>query len=61
MAEAQKVKARVLVDCDLGKCNDVIEVDAKQVKALAGVVDTDSEAVAYAQSLPPRAKPDAEK
>jgi hypothetical protein len=51
MAEAQKSKARVLVDCELGKCNDVVEIDAKQAKALAGVVDTDPEAVAYAESL----------
>jgi hypothetical protein len=51
MAEVQKVKARVLVDCELGKVNDVVEVDAKQAKALAGVVDTDPDAVAYAESL----------
>lgn len=52
MAEAQKVKARVLLDGAYGKCNDVIEIDPKQAKSLAGVVDTDPEAVAYAQSLP---------
>ena len=51
MAEPQKMKARVLVDCELGKCNDVVELDAKQVKGLAGVVDTDADAVAYAESL----------
>jgi hypothetical protein len=51
MAEAQKVKARVLVDCELGKCNDVVEIDAKQVKALAGTIDADPDAVAYAESL----------
>lgn len=51
MAEAQKVKARVLVDCELGKVNQVVEVDAKQAKALAGTVDTDPDAVAYAESL----------
>jgi hypothetical protein len=51
MAEAQKVKARVLVTCDLGQPNDVIEIDAKQAKALAGTVDADPEAVAYAESL----------
>jgi hypothetical protein len=51
MAEAQKVKARVLVDCELGKCNDVVEVDAKQVKALTGTVDADPDAVSYAESL----------
>lgn len=51
MAEAKKVKARVLVDGVLGKCNDVIEIDPAQAKSLAGVVDTDPEAVAYAESL----------
>jgi hypothetical protein len=57
MAEVQKVKARVLVDGALGKCNDVVEIEAKQVKSLAGVVDTDPDAVAYAESL---VKPKAE-
>jgi hypothetical protein len=50
--EVKKVKGRVLVDGALGKCNDVVEIDAKQVKALAGIVDTDADAVAYAESLP---------
>ncbi|MFK3741432.1 hypothetical protein [Massilia sp. TN1-12] len=51
MAEAKKVKARVLVDGAHGNCNDVIEIDAAQVKALTGVVDADPDAVAYAESL----------
>ena len=51
MAESKKVKARVLVDGAHGKCNDVIEIDPGQAKALAGVVDTDPDAVAYAESL----------
>lgn len=51
MADAKKVKARVLVDCDLGKCNDVVELDAAEAKAQAGVVDTDPAAVKYAESL----------
>jgi hypothetical protein len=51
MADAKKVKARVLLDCELGKCNDVVEVDEKQAKSLAGVVDTSPEAVEYAESL----------
>lgn len=50
MAEAKKVKARVLIDCVHGKCNDVVEIEAAQVKALEGVVDTDPAAVAYAES-----------
>jgi len=51
MAEAKKVKVRVLMDCDLGKCNDVVEIDAAEVKALAEKVDADPKAVAYAESL----------
>jgi len=49
--EAKKLKGRVLVDGAYGKCDDVIEIDEKEVKALAGVVDTDPAAVAYAESL----------
>jgi len=49
--EVKMVKARVLVDGAYGKCDDVVEIDAAQVKALAGVVDTDPAAVAYAESL----------
>ncbi|SFM63770.1 hypothetical protein [Rugamonas rubra] len=45
------VKARVLVVCDYGTCNDVIEIDAELVDSLAGVVDTDPAAVAYAETL----------
>lgn len=51
MAEAKKVKVRVLRDGDHGKCNDVIEIDATQVKVLGDAVDADPEAVAYAESL----------
>jgi len=51
MAEAKKVKARVLVGCALGECNDIVEIDAADVKSLAGQVDTDPAAVAYAESL----------
>jgi len=50
MAEAKKVKARVLIDCVHGKCNDVVEIDAAQVKSLEGVVDADPAAIEYAQS-----------
>ncbi|NRR28885.1 hypothetical protein HSX11_01685 [Oxalobacteraceae bacterium] len=45
------VRARVLVDCDYGRCNDVIEIDADLVEALGTVVDAAPEAVAYADSL----------
>jgi len=51
MAEAKKVKARVLTACELGQPNDVVEIDASQAKALADVVDTDPKAVAYAETL----------
>jgi len=51
VAEAKKVKARVLIDCDLGKCNDVVEVDQADVKGLEGVVDAAPAAVKYAESL----------
>jgi hypothetical protein len=51
MAEAKKVKVRVLVACALGKCNDIVEIDPADAKALAGTVDADPKAVAYAQSL----------
>ncbi|MCE3262627.1 MAG: hypothetical protein K0R43_1706 [Pseudoduganella sp.] len=46
-----KVKARVLVDCAHGKCNEVVEVDAIELEGLAGVLDADPAAVAYAESL----------
>lgn len=51
MADAKKVKARVLVKCSLGEIDDVVEVDADEAKALAGVVDTAPAAVKYAESL----------
>ncbi len=45
------IKARVLVDCDLGKCNEVVLISAALAETLAGVVDTDPAAVEYAESL----------
>lgn len=51
MAEAKKVKARVLVVCEYGAPNDVIEIDAELAKSLEGVVDTAPAAVKYAESL----------
>lgn len=51
--KVKTVKVRVLQDCAHGKCNDVAEVpagDLKQLKA-DGVVDDDKAAVAYAASL----------
>lgn len=49
--EKKAVKVRVLVDCEHGKCNDVIEIDSGLVESLVGVVDADQESVAYAESL----------
>lgn len=51
MAEAKKVKARVLIDCVHGKCNDIVEIDPDDAKSLEGVVDTAPVAVKYAESL----------
>ncbi len=45
------VKARILVACEHGKPNDVVEIDAALVEGLDGVIDTDAAAVAYAESL----------
>lgn len=53
----KKVKARVLVDCAHGKCNDVALVDAATLAADADKetgmhqLDADKAAVAYAESL----------
>jgi len=46
-----EVKARLLVDCGLGKCNEVVLVDAAQLEALADIVDADPAAVEYAESI----------
>ena len=51
MADAKKIKGRVLTACALGQPNDVVEIDAAEAKALADVVDTDPKAVAYAETL----------
>jgi hypothetical protein len=45
------IRARVLTFCNLGAPDDIVEVDARQAADLAGVVDTDPTAVAYAESL----------
>lgn len=51
MATEKHIKARVLVECDLGKANDVIEIDPALAKAMADKVDTDPAAIKYAESL----------
>ncbi len=47
------VKARVLVECEHGRPNDLIELPSQLAKAAEkiGLVDTDKAAVAYAASL----------
>jgi len=45
------VKARVLVDCHLGKVDDVVTLEAAEIAQCAGLVDADPAAVAYAESL----------
>jgi len=46
-------KVRVLIDCALGRCNDVVELDAAALKdaEAAGLADPDKAAVAYAMTL----------
>jgi hypothetical protein len=50
LAQPRILRARVLVHCELGEPNDVIEVEADQVAQLGDVIDTDASAVAYALS-----------
>ena len=51
MAEAKKIKVRILARCEHGEPNDVVELSPAEVKALDGVVDADPAAVKYAESL----------
>ena len=53
MADAKKTKVRVLVSCEHGEPNDVVELDAAALKSAksSGAVDDDSAAVEYAESL----------
>lgn len=46
-----KVKARVLRACALGECDDVVLVDEAELVAHAGALDSNPDAVAYAESL----------
>jgi hypothetical protein len=50
---AKRAKVRLLVDSALGNCNDVVEVDAGDVKKLESdnLADGGKEAVAYAMTL----------
>ena len=49
-SEDAQVKARVLVDCAHGKCNDVVLV-AASVAESSSELDAHPDAVAYAESL----------
>jgi hypothetical protein len=51
--KAKMVQARVLVDCAVGKIDEVVTLDAAEAKnlAAAGQIDTHKDAVAYAKSL----------
>ncbi|HEY1182230.1 MAG TPA: hypothetical protein VGE56_08005 [Rhodocyclaceae bacterium] len=51
VASGPMVKGRILRACVYGQCDDVVEVDASLVEQLAGIIDTDPAAVAYAESL----------
>lgn len=48
------VKARLLIDCEHGRCNDVVTLPVSVVSALvdSGAADDDKGAVGYAMSLP---------
>lgn len=48
--DGKKIKVRVLLDCEHGKCNDVAELTAAQAKRAEedGLVDSNPKAVAYA-------------
>ena len=50
---ARPTKARLLTDCALGKCNDVVELDAAALKdaEAGGLADSNKGAVAYALTL----------
>ncbi|MDO8777080.1 MAG: hypothetical protein Q7K57_51900 [Burkholderiaceae bacterium] len=50
---AKLTKARLLTDCALGKCNDVVELDAAALKEAetGGLADSNKAAVAYAMTL----------
>lgn len=47
------VRARVLTDCAVGSANEVVELSADIADQLAaiGLIDTDADAVAYAESV----------
>lgn len=62
--QAEKVKARVLVDTVIDgepcKPNDIVTLDAKTAASMSGQVDADPAAVKYAESLKRKAKSEEE-
>ena len=49
-AAVEVIKARVLVACEYGVPNDIVELSATLVQGMGGIVDADPAAVAYAES-----------
>lgn len=49
----EPIKARVLTSCHLGNANDVVTLDVATAQAAQddGLVDTNADAVAYAESI----------
>lgn len=58
---AKKIKGRVLLDCALGRANDVVELDepVAQAHVKAGELDVHPDAVTYALALPQNAPKEA--
>lgn len=56
--KGKTTQARVLLDCDLGKADDVVSLTAAELKALeaAGKVDGHASAVKYALGLKAKAE-----
>lgn len=56
--KGKTTQARVLLDCDLGKADDVVNLTAAELKALeaAGKVDGHASAVKYALGLKAKAE-----
>lgn len=54
----KSVRVRLLLDCEHGRCNDVVMLPGPVAKQAAadGVADASKAAVAYAMTLPQNAK-----
>lgn len=49
--QPEVIEVRLLADCGLGKCNDVVEIAPDQIDAFSGLVDSNPAAVKYAKGL----------